>query len=362
MSPDGLWVAFVRRTLVSGSVLTASLSGSGERVPASYKTPEWIYPPRAACSPDGKTLAFVRATGAQLVLTTIAAEGGPASPVAGKRWNTIEDLTWLPGSRLLVVAGSPQMESGSNATSQLYEVSVDGGEASQITHGLSSFIGVRACADGKTLLALQDQVLTILQVATPGRESEARPLSAENQNRDGDLGLAWTPNGNIIYRSVPNGRGDLWEMGADGSTPQPLTNSGASSASYFPAVSPRGGFIAFTQVDRSGQESIWRMEMDGSNAKQLTQGKPALSPAISPDARWVIYTQLQDGKDVLMKVPSEGGPSTRLTDNAAAWASVSPDGKWIACLYYPGRESASQSGNRSFRGWPTRQGLPAARS
>lgn len=51
-----------------------------------------------------------------------------------------------------------------------------------------------------------------------------------------------------------------------------------------------------------------------------------------------------------MKVPSEGGPSTRLTDNAAAWASVSPDGKWIACLYYPGQNQPASLAIVPFAG------------
>ncbi len=45
--------------LAMTSLLTASLDGSDERVLASYKRPEGIYPHRVAWSPDGKTLAFI---------------------------------------------------------------------------------------------------------------------------------------------------------------------------------------------------------------------------------------------------------------------------------------------------------------
>ena len=251
-SPDGQRVAFVRLTPdeTRFSLLTGSLDGSGERVLASYKLPESIVSDRAAWSPDGKTLAFVLYS-SQQVLTTIAAEGGQAQSVAGPHWEDIEDLTWLPGSRHLVVAGTPQGGSGSEATSQLYEVSLEGAEARQITHGLADYTEVRVSADGKTLLALQHQTLATLQVATPGKESEARTLSAGNQNDDGEDGLAWTPDGKIVYGSVRKGHQDLWEMGADGSNPQRLTSNDASSASASPAVSLRGGFIAFTQENRS---------------------------------------------------------------------------------------------------------------
>jgi Tol biopolymer transport system component len=315
-SPDGQRVAFVRWT-VGENLFTASLDGSRERVLASYK-PDELYPYRVAWSPDGKTLAFVVHG-----LTTIAAEGGQAQPVAVPHLQGISDLTWLPGSRHLVVAAS-----------QLYEVSLEGGEARQITHGLAHYTGVRVSADGKSLLALQDQTLATLQVATPGKESEAHPLSAGNQSDDGQRGLAWLPDGKIVYYSAPNGRPDLWEMGADGSNPQRLTSNDASSGSVFPAVSLRGSFIAFTQWDRSGQENIWRVDMDGGNLKRLTQGKGDWSPAISPDGQWVVFARTQGGKNVLMKVPSEGGPASQLTDYHSFSPSVSPDGKWIACITY----------------------------
>src|SRR5208282_952756 len=125
-----------------------------------------------------------------------------------------------------------------------------------------------ASPDGKTLLALQWQVLVTLQVATPGRESEARTLSAGNQDHDGFCGLGWTPDGKIVYQTTPDGRTDLYEMDADGSNPQRLTNTDAYSGVFWPVVALRSGFIVFGGVE-NGQTGIWRM--DGSNLKQLSK-------------------------------------------------------------------------------------------
>ena len=329
ISPDGQRVAFVRSTLIThgeDSLVVASLDGSGERVLASYQAPG-IHLNRVAWSSDGKTLAYPL----QSTLTTVAAEGGTAQPLPGDPWRDIADLASLPEKRDLLVAGLGR-EFG---PFQVYEVSLEGGEARQITHDLSRYVGVRATADGKTLLALQEQILSTIQIATPGKESEARHLSAENQNLDGQGGLAWTPDGKIVYSSAANGRQDLWEMGPDGSNRQQLTNGDGSVAYTDPAVSGRGGFIAVTKFFANDQANIWRMDMDGGNPKRLTGGKQDFPATISPDGRWVVFANSQGGKPILMKVPSEGGPASQLTDYHSDRPAMSPDGKWIACFYSP---------------------------
>ena len=350
-SPDGQRLAFVGISLGESSLLTASLDGSGERVLVSYRQPESIYPPRVAWSPDGKTLAFLHQS-SRPALTIMAAAGGPARAVAGGRWASVSDLTWLPGGRHLLVAG------GQPTTPQLYEVSLEGGEARQITHDFSSYIKVRVSADARTLLALQGQTLAAIQAATPGKESEARPLSTGKQSYDGTQGLAWTPDGKIVYYSCRNGRTDLWEMSGNGSNAQRLTNSNLPSGYAYPAVSPRGGFIALTRYDANGNANIWRMDVDGGNLKELTQGWLDIRPAVSPDGQWVVFTSRQGGSNTLVKVPSEGGRPVQLTDYYSYYPSVSPNGKWIACFCISGQDQPSSLAILPFEGGPPAKVFP----
>ena len=347
-SPDGQRVAFVRNTLDTRSLVTASLDGSTERVLVSLKPPEQIYPFHAVWSPDGKTIAFSRVT-PQWILTTVSAEGGPPQPVPDARWDFIRDLAWLPASSDLVVAGVPQ-GAPKSATDQLYEVPSEGGGTRQITHDLSSYVSVRVSADAKSLLALQEQIISTIQVAIPGKETEARSLSAGNQNRDGYIGVAWTPEGSIVYRSLANQRYDLWEMGGDGANAHPLTSNNASLAAMEPAVSPHGDFLTFTQEDSNRHANIWRMDRDGGNPKPLTVGRNNFRPAVSPDGQWVVFTSEQGGHSVLMKLPSTGGTPIPLTDYNSFFPAVSPDGKWIACWYFSGQDQPAQLAIIPFAG------------
>jgi len=175
-------------------------------------------------------------------------------------------------------------------------------------------------------------------------------LSAGNQNYDGGRGLAWAPDGKIVYSSNHRGRADLWEMGADGSNPQRLTSNDASSDSTVPAVSLRGGFIAFSERCRDGTANICRIDLDGGNLKQLTQGKRDQFPAVSPDGQWLVFTRFQGGKFTMMKVPSEGGSPSPLTDYNAYASAVSPDGKWIAFVYNASQNQAQTMAIVPFTG------------
>jgi Tol biopolymer transport system component len=343
-SPDGRRVAFVRELPGQDNLLTAALDGSGEHLLAAYKPPESIWQ-RVAWSPDGNTLAFIHYSPG-VDLTTIAAEGGPAHPLAIEHMESIFDITWLSGSRHLLVVGY-----GGQATTQLYEVSLEGGKARQITHDLSFYSIVRASADEQTLLAVYSQNLTTIQAATPGKESQARPLSAGNQSFDGASGLAWTPEGKIVYSSLPSPHVEIWETGADGSNPHPLINE-ASRDNAWPAVSLHGEFIAFGSAARAHKVelNIWRMDMEGRNLKQLTRGTQDLYPVTSPDGLSVVFTSSQGGKSVLMRVPSEGGPAVQLTDYNSSAPSVSPDGKWIACFYTPSQNQPTSLAMVPFAG------------
>jgi TolB protein len=147
---------------------------------------------------------------------------------------------------------------------------------------------------------------------------------------DGRDGLAWTPDGKIVYASNASGNLDLWMMNADGSQQRQLTEN--SRINNDPAVSPDGRYIIFTS-DRAGTPNIWRTDIGGSNPKQLTSGSGEDNSQCSPDGQWVVYTLLGAGKPTLWRVSIDGGASQQLTDKYTAAAVFSPDGKSVAALY-----------------------------
>jgi Tol biopolymer transport system component len=145
-------------------------------------------------------------------------------------------------------------------------------------------------------------------------------------------GLAWTPPGQIVYRSVASGEPNVWIMQADGSGQAQLSFN--TSQNFDPTVSPDGLHIAWGSR-RTASTNIWEMNLDGSNPRQITNGVGEYFPEYSPDGKWILYTayDASSGFWSVWKVPVEGGTPQRLTDKESAISVVSPDGKFFACNY-----------------------------
>ena len=98
--------------------------------------------------------------------------------------------------------------------------------------------------------------------------------------------------------------------------------------------SPDGKTIAFAmQVNVPGEYEIFLVNSDGTNARQLTKGLPGIGGSIdwSPDGRYLLIYAGPAGDKNIFRIDVQGRTATQLTNggnNAAS--SYSPDGQWIA--------------------------------
>jgi TolB protein len=133
----------------------------------------------------------------------------------------------------------------------------------------------------------------------------------------------------ILVPSKRSGNFEIYLMNADGGDAKNLTNS--KSFNVFPTWSPDGKTIAFCRYDEGQLPSIWTMEADGKNVKQLTKEHDR-GPAWSPDGKKIAFCRHVDGNPEIFVMDADGSNQTNLTKNAAfdadpAW---SPDSKQIA--------------------------------
>lgn len=78
---------------------------------------------------------------------------------------------------------------------------------------------------------------------------------------------------------------------------------------------------------------IWKMDIDGGNARQLTQGEiDSHSPRWSPDSKWIAFIKAEGGYSNLYVMPATGGDARRVTNVSTGVYDplFSPDGEWLA--------------------------------
>jgi TolB protein len=160
----------------------------------------------------------------------------------------------------------------------------------------------------------------------------------------------WSPDGERIAFATDRAGGGNWElyvMDSDGRHQRRLTNTPQQKEAV-PAWSSDGKYIAYVADIFGDNPTIWVMNADGSERRQLTTR--ASWPSWSPDGQRIIYTVYTGtGVGRLFVMDAEGSERRRLagslirrlTDTAdgeePAW---SPDGERIAFASNVGMDNA----------------------
>ncbi|HEX6731653.1 MAG TPA: protein kinase [Pyrinomonadaceae bacterium] len=345
-SPDGRRLAFIREErAVKFDLIIANVDGTGERVLAKRDGFDFFEEEGPSWSPDGKTIASSAGAADQvtgevsLMLLGIDAETGGVRELTQKRWaGTAGRVVWMPDGHALALIASD----GDADRSQLWSVSYPSGATSRITNDVQSrddrSLGVTA--DGRTLISVVTQSLSRIEIVPrEGDTGRNRRLSTADANRDGLNGVAWMPDGRIVFSSSEGGHHDIWMMNGDGTDRKRLTSDAFWDAG--PVVSTDGRYIVFASNRALGGAitQIWRMNSDGTNPIQLTKTEDG-NPDISPDGRWVIYSSWAPGPqgvvtgETLWKVSIDGGTPVQLADYTVQLAEFSPDGNWIVGIVF----------------------------
>jgi Tol biopolymer transport system component len=325
-SPDGKQMAYIR---VNHSDSYLMLSGDGgERAIAQRDKPEyfrgeWNAP---AWSPDGKTIACpVRLTddkGEFETIVGIDVKSGAQTVLTQKRWSNVGQPAWLSdGTGLLLTA-----REGSTLPRQVWHIAVPAGDATRITHDLNDYHDLSLTQDSRRLAVVQNQTVSSIWMAGDDEGAAAKQIISEIGSIEL---LAWTPDGGIVYHSNAGQSAEISITKADGTARRQLTTDARISGGL--TVSPDGRYIFFAS-DRAGHSNIWRVDIDGQNAKQMTFGEGEFFPECTPDAEWVVY---QSGyyEPRLWKMRVDGSSPIQLTVTRASRPAVSADGQMIAYHY-----------------------------
>ena len=338
-APDGRQFTFVRLSADSHltTLIIADAAGN-ERALATLKQPQLFsrggfYSSGPAWAPDGKLIAVPaysvsEKTYREVILVSVL--DGSMNAINQGRWNQIEKLVWLADS-----SGFLMNASEANSPSlQLWLVNRQGDGARRLTKDPSHYVGLSATKDSQVLLTIKNERASSVWIQSSGATSLVQLPSSRYL---GAMGTAWTAESKLVLASNINGNYEIWMMEADGSDRKQVTFNDRNNLE--PVVSPDGRYIVFASFE-GRHPHLWRIDIDGTNAKQLTDGGDEDLPRFTPDGKWVIYHSIIHSRYSIRKISIDGGEPITLVSETATQPDVSPDGKLLS--YFGRRAGATE--------------------
>jgi hypothetical protein len=153
--------------------------------------------------------------------------------------------------------------------------------------------------------------------------------------------ISWSPSGRHLVFSIPkNGSCAVVYVASDPVDGNDLTQltfplQGSDLVDdYDPVWSPLGDAVYFSRNDQSiYRKGIPGLAADTSEALIFTSATNAISPAISPNAKWIAFSQRETNQAyTLWTIPAEGGTPKRITtlgnykDSYPQWSRTA--GRW----------------------------------
>jgi Tol biopolymer transport system component/DNA-binding winged helix-turn-helix (wHTH) protein len=374
-SPDGNRVVFVWDRDGANRDIYVRLIEASEPVPLA-NTPEPEFSP--AWSPDGLWIAFLRGSllnASVFVMPSIGgverkiAESGPAGVIGGT-------VRWSPDGKWLLVSGTTETDQSVG----LVLIKVSTGENRRLTSPPAPTVdlGGSFSPDASQIVFLRQHNQTLqghihlLHIDPSFRAvGDATPLKTDGSQMGPPV---WTRDGReLVFPSVQAGRSGLWRVSVAGGTPVriPVTGNDVGEATIrgtrllyvqqvsdtniwaiatsgtgetvrlvastlndaAPQYSPDGTRIAFCS-EQTGSQEIWVARSDGSHQQKLTafgSGR-SCTPRWSPDSRQLVFdSDAEAAQFEIYTINADRGQPRRLTRDPAndSIPSFSHDGKWI---------------------------------
>jgi Tol biopolymer transport system component/tRNA A-37 threonylcarbamoyl transferase component Bud32 len=280
-------------------------------------------------SPDGKTVAFVRAhdliVGDIFLVSVDGGEPRRLTVIGGD----FAGLTWTPDGGEIIFAATSR-EIGNNA---LWRIKASGGTPQRIAEVAAVNASEPTVSRKGNRLAYRHVTTNsnIWQIRLPIlKRRPSAPVKLVSSTRLQDA-QQYSPDGKkIVFGSDRSGGPQIWVCDSDGSNPIQLTFMNAPNVGT-PRWSPDGQLIAFDST-MSGNSGVYLVRADGGTPRPLViDSHFNATPSFSRDGSWVYFVSDRSGEYQVWKIASGGGEPAQVTFHGGFFPMESPDGRF---LYY----------------------------
>ena len=326
-SPDGGSLALSEQVPDDPTRIRLSLLSLSELTTQPLTDP----PPRSvdtepSFSPDGRWIAFSRSgPGRSTDVFAVSVQGGDTRRLT-EDFRDVAGQTWSNDGRHVVFS------SDRAGTYSLWQVHLDGGSPQWLAGG-GTKIKHPSHARHAGVLAYEEWQYEInLWRVELAPNSEPEPLVVSTA---WDFGPAYSPDGrHIAFTSNRSGSYELWLAQADGSEPRRLTRFDTGFAGRI-AWSPNSRELAFVTFQQ-GRSDLYRMDIEDSVPKALTRDAAEEdAPSWSRDGRSIYFTSNRAGSFDVWRIAAEGGDPEPITQDGARAGFESWDGEALYWLQAP---------------------------
>ena len=145
--------------------------------------------------------------------------------------------------------------------------------------------------------------------------------------------MGWLKDGRLL---VSDFSGHLTTLNPDGSNRNVVFETNLPIIGMSVCQSVDRVLLAMPNKQTRGINIFW-MDVAGGKPTAVTSGKFEQNVACSPDGKFFVYTSLINGKQFVMRMPTEGGQPKQLSDDFAFSAAISPDGEQVAFFSVEGQ-------------------------
>jgi len=309
-----------------------------------------------ALSPDGRTLAFVRASDIglgdiyRLSLTeNFQAHGEPERLTFENR--LVESPVWTRDGKEIVFSSGPWLGERSIRRVLAAERSTPSGH-----HPRSASFGEDATtlaispSGGRLVYARTSQVVNIYRLELSGTARRIGTTQRVVASTRLDYLPDFSPDGKrITFTSTRSGSEEIWVCDADGSNLRQMTSTGGALTSN-PRWSPDGKTILFDSR-RAGQSDLYLVSAEGGSPRTFTKGPYYKGQATwSRDGKWIYFESSRNGRLEIDRMPAAGGDPIQLTKNGGYGIPLeSVDGEWVYFLRDEGLWKVPAGGGEESR-------------